>query len=107
MPVGRGRPVGSKSKVTQHAREAIARLADANIDKCQEWLDEIAREDGAKAAFDCLMKLIEYHVPKPQRIELTGDGGGPVELEHRDLTAQALKFIPQEALEKILNDKDN
>jgi hypothetical protein len=74
MPAGR--PKGSPNKATAAAREAIARFVDGNADRLQGWLDEIHAEKGAQAAFDCFTSLLEYHVPKLQRTELTGKDGG-------------------------------
>ena len=73
---GPGRPKGLPNKATAAAREAIARFVDGNADRLQGWLDEIHAEKGAQAAFDCFTSLLEYHVPKLQRTELTGKDGG-------------------------------
>ena len=75
----RGRPKGAVNKSTQHAREAIARFVDGNADRLQEWLDQIAVQDGPQAAFKCFSDLLEYHVPKLSRAEQTGPDGGPQE----------------------------
>lgn len=75
-----GRQAGTPNKSTSLAREAIARFVDANSDRLQEWLDQIAEQDGPRAAFGCFVDLIEYHVPKLARNELTGEGGGPVQV---------------------------
>jgi hypothetical protein len=43
------------------------------------WLDEIHKEKGAQAAWDCMIDVLEYHVPKLARQEITGkDGKDPV-----------------------------
>ncbi len=76
-----GRPPGAPNKTTALAREAIARFVDGNADKLQGWLEEIAREEGAKTAFNCFMDVVEYHVPKLQRTELTGKDGGAIEVK--------------------------
>lgn len=73
-----GREKGTPNKATANAREAIARFVDGNSEKLQGWLDKIEAEDGAKAAFQCVMDLLEYHVPKLARTEITGKDGGPV-----------------------------
>jgi hypothetical protein len=73
---GGGSRKGAPNKSTAQAREAIARFVDGNAERLQEWLDQIAAEDGPKAAFDCFVDLIEYHVPKLARTEVTGEGGG-------------------------------
>jgi len=78
---GAGRPKGLQNKTTVAAREAIARFVDGNADRLQGWLDEIAREQGPAAAFKCFSDLLEYHVPKLARTELTGADGGPQELK--------------------------
>lgn len=76
MPKGRtgnpnGRPVGAVNKSTAMAREAIAAFVDGNADRLTGWLDQIA-EDNPKAAFDCFMSVVEYHIPKLARTELSG-----------------------------------
>jgi hypothetical protein len=70
-----GRQTGTPNKATAAAREAIARFVDGNADRLQGWLDEIHAEKGAQAAFDCFTSLLEYHVPKLQRSEVTGKDG--------------------------------
>jgi hypothetical protein len=62
------------------AREAIARFVDSNSDRLQGWLDDIAAEKGSEAAFKCFMDVVEYHVPKLARTEMTGADGGAVDL---------------------------
>jgi hypothetical protein len=78
---GPGRPKGLPNKSTQTAREAIARFVDGNSDRLQGWLDQIAAEKGPEAAFDCFATLLEYHVPKLARTELTGQDGQPLVVE--------------------------
>jgi hypothetical protein len=70
-----GRQTGTPNKATAAAREAIARFVDGNADRLQGWLDEIHRDRGAEAAFGCFTSLLEYHVPKLQRSEVTGKDG--------------------------------
>lgn len=67
---------GVPNKATANAREAIARFVDGNVDRLNEWLDQIEAEDGPLAAFRCFSDLLEYHVPKLSRAEHVGDGGG-------------------------------
>lgn len=75
---GGGRPKGSKSAA--NAREMIASFIDGNSDRLNGWLDEVYAEQGARAAFQCFSELIEYHVPKLARNEVTGPDEGPLEL---------------------------
>lgn len=81
VPNSGGSRKGRPNKATANAREAIARLVDNNADRLQEWLDQIADEQGPEKAFRCLMDVLEYHVPKLARTELTGEGGGAVKTE--------------------------
>lgn len=70
------------NKTTGRAREAFALLVENNVDKMQGWIDEVATDPklGKKIAFDMLMAISEYHIPKLARTEHVGDGGGPVEM---------------------------
>jgi len=78
---GGGSRKGSPNKATQAAREAIAAFVDGNADRLQGWLDQIAEEKGPQAAFDCFSTLLEYHVPKLARQEITGKDNGPVKVQ--------------------------
>jgi hypothetical protein len=86
-----GRGKGTPNKVTTDARAAIAQFVDGNAHRMAGWLDDIAhgvpnkRKPGEylvppnpSRAFDMMQSVIEYHVPKLARTELTGDGGGPI-----------------------------
>ena len=70
-----GRPAGEPNKATKNAREAIARLVDHNAERMQGWLDQIAESDGPMAAWKCMNDVIEYHIPKLSRTEMTGKDG--------------------------------
>jgi len=69
------------SKSTLLAREAIACFVDGNSDRLQGWLDEIAAEKGAEAAFKCFMDVVEYHVPKLGRTVIAGDPDNPLKYQ--------------------------
>ena len=75
-----GRELGTPNKATGIARIAFANFVDNNSDKLQQWLDEIATNDkhGPKVAFDCLMQVAEFHVPKLSRVEQVGDAEKPI-----------------------------
>jgi hypothetical protein len=71
-----GRPNGVPNKATAAAREAIAAFVDGNAHRLQQWLDKIAKKDPEKA-FALFQSIIEYHVPKLARTDLT-TGGKPL-----------------------------
>ena len=99
--MGGGRPPGSPNKTTADARAAIAQFVEGNVHRLQEWLDQIARgvprvgpdgqqrydDDGnplwvvppnPEKAHNMFQSVIEYHVPKLARSEITGANGGPI-----------------------------
>ena len=63
---------------TTNAREAIALFIEENTPRLQGWLDAIAEQKGPDVAFRCVMDLLEYHIPKLARTELTGKEGGDI-----------------------------
>ena len=86
-----GRQPGSANKVTLEARQAIALFVDSNAHRLTGWLDQVAEgvkgtkmtkagdavevfvvdPDPAKA-FDMFQSVVEYHVPKLNRSEISG-----------------------------------
>jgi hypothetical protein len=75
-----GREAGTPNKATGAARQAFAQFVDNNADRLQTWLDDIATNEklGPKVAFDCLMQVAEFHVPKLARTEVVGDATAPI-----------------------------
>lgn len=85
------RPKGTPNKATQAARDAIAAFVDGNAGRLQGWLDRVAdgiTDDEGKyivkpnpeKAFEMFQSVVEYHVPKLARTEMTGVDGGPQEM---------------------------
>ena len=88
---GGGNRKGKPNKATADARAAIALFVDSNAHRLQEWLDGIA--NGVKEtegegflvapnpvkAFELFQSVIEYHVPKLARNEVTGANNGPIQ----------------------------
>ena len=74
---GGGSRQGKPNKTTVDVREAIALIAQRNVEKFESWLEQVAAEDPGKAA-DLYLKAIEYHIPKLARTEQSGPDGGPV-----------------------------
>ena len=64
-----GRPSGAKDKTNSEIREAFQNLVEGNLTNIEKWLKEIAEKDPAKA-FDFMLKLSEYIVPKLKAVEL-------------------------------------
>lgn len=89
-----GRGKGTPNKTTQEAREAIAKFVEGNADRLQEWLDAVAKgvdKDGTvigppspEKAFNLFQSVIEYHVPKLARQEITGKDGQPLAVQILD-----------------------
>ena len=101
MSVGKktgGRVLGSTNKVTNEARQAIASFVDGNAHRLTDWLDQVANgikvedpETGAEKyvvvpnpakAFDMFQSVVEYHIPKLARTEISGSDTQPVIVEH-------------------------
>lgn len=122
-PGSGGRPPGIPNKATRAAREAIATFVDGNAHRLQEWLDKVAdgvpmldakgkqiyndagepryitppNPEKAAAMFN---NVIEYHVPKLARSEVTGAGGGPIGIAAIDL--KGLSDTELDAVQKLL-----
>jgi hypothetical protein len=84
---GRGRPPGSVNKATKTFRETVSRLLEDNAENVSKCLTEVAEGNpkkelrpDPKAALTLLAQMAEYATPKLNRTEVTGDGGGPVEV---------------------------
>jgi hypothetical protein len=82
-----GRSVGTPNKVTAQAREAIAMFVDGNAHRLTQWLDDVANgvpehdiKPNPAKAFELFQSVVEYHVPKLARTEITGKDDGPVEM---------------------------
>ena len=64
-----GRPKG-----TSLIREAYQNLTEMNLENMSLWIQQIGAEDPAKA-FDLMLKMSEFVLPKLNRTELTGQDG--------------------------------
>ena len=87
-----GRKPGTPNKSTIEARQAISEFVDGNAHRLTDWLDSVA--NGVKGmdpeteaefyivppnpakAFDMFQSVVEYHVPKLARMEVSGTPGG-------------------------------
>lgn len=70
-----GRVKGSVNKVTADVKAAIAAFTSSNVEKLDQWLNEI--DDPAKR-LDLYFKALEYSMPKLARTEHAGDKENPI-----------------------------
>lgn len=63
------------NRITTNMREAVSRLAIRNVDQVQGWLERVAERSPARA-IDLYLRLLEFHMPKLARTEVTGEDGG-------------------------------
>jgi hypothetical protein len=112
------------NKATRDARLAIAAFVDNNADRMQEWLDKVASgvprvdaegnqrydDEGEpmwlvppnpERAFAMLRDVVEYHVPKLARSEMTGAGGGPISVAAIDM--KGLSDTELEQMQRLLS----
>jgi len=66
---GMGRIKGVPNKATLNARRAIAAFVKNNEPRLNRLLDEIEKREGAKAAWECMMRLIAHHMPRVRQSE--------------------------------------
>ena len=78
-PRSPGRPKGVPNRATTEFRETIRQLLEDNRDNVSRWVAAVAKEDPDKALRH-IAALAEYAAPKLNRTEVTGDGGGPVQV---------------------------
>ena len=83
-PANAGRKKGTPNKRANEdradVRAMIAAIAERKILEVETWLNRVAKRDPDKA-LDKYLKLIEYHVPKLQRTEVTGLDGAALSVE--------------------------
>lgn len=61
-------------------RATIALVAERKVLELETWLNRVAIKDPQKA-MDLYLKMIEYHVPRLQRTEVTGLDGAALSVE--------------------------
>jgi hypothetical protein len=74
-PNTKGRPKGIPNKTTADVRRTISLIAEHLAPQLYSWIARVAKKKPERAA-DLYLRMIEYHIPKLVRSELTGPGGG-------------------------------
>jgi hypothetical protein len=100
-PIGAGRKAGTPNRATSEFKEAIADLISCNQDKLQIWLDDVAEEDPAKA-FDLLLKMMEFVIPKLSRVDYKEP-----ESEEREAPQVIIRFLDSKTTEELEGYIDN
>ena len=114
MALGRktgGRQTGTPNRVTTEARQAIAEFVDGNTHRLSEWLDAVARgipridpETGKVTdeyvvrpnpakAFDMFHSILEFHVPKLTRMQVSGQDNHVVIDQNMSVFGELIKNI--------------
>ena len=78
-----GRPKGTQNKEAKAIREAFAKLLENKMPDVENWLDDIKENDPVKA-FELMLKMSEYILPKLKAIEnsfSTEDGVQSIKIE--------------------------
>jgi len=65
-----GRPKGTQNKEAKQIREAFAKLLENKMPEVEEWLEDIKENDPVKA-FELMLKMSEYILPKLKAVETT------------------------------------
>jgi len=112
-----GRPPGTLNKKFNEAREAIGMFIDGNANQLQHWLDMVATgvpsikgdryiiPPDPVRAFAMFHSVLEFHVPKLARSEITGPNGGPMAFTNLDLKSLSIEELT--TVEKILEKAAN
>jgi hypothetical protein len=74
---GKGRKKGSANKVTTEVRECVRLITENLAPEVEAWIRRGARRSPLGAA-KVMLGLLEFTVPKLQRIEHTGKDGDPL-----------------------------
>ena len=125
-PSGSGRAPGTPNKTTLEARRAIADFVDNNAHRLQAWLDDVAQgkplldPDTGKQrmnqqgqpmwilppdpekAYNLFQSVVEYHVPKLARSEVTGPNGGPLQAQVSNIDLRGLKDAELDTMQELL-----
>jgi len=99
-----GRPKGTKNRSTTAIKDSLAFLIENNIEKMDEWLERMAQED-PKAAYQCLLSVLEFHLPKRSRISYFDEAEG--DSQENVSSKEDTKKIIDDILKALEEDKKN
>lgn len=94
-PIGAGRKAGTPNKATSEFKDTISELVSGNQEKLQIWLDDVAKDDPAKA-FDLLLKMMEFVIPKLSRTEYKEP-----EAEKEKVSEVVIRFVESKTTEEL------
>lgn len=66
-----GRKKGTPNIKTAELRDLVTQLLDKEFGNIETMLKKIEKENGTKAKFECLIKLVDYALPKLKAIEFS------------------------------------
>lgn len=94
--MAKGRKTGRRGKgvpnrATADVRATIALIAERNITSVETWLAEI---EDPSVRMNCFLRMLEYHVPKLLRTELSGAGGKALTVQIIDPTRRGHRTAP-------------
>ena len=72
-----GRPAGAKDKTQTEIKQAYQSLIEGNLSNIENWLNEVAAKDPAKA-LDFMLRLSDFILPKMKAMELKTDFSEPI-----------------------------
>ena len=87
-----GRPKGSLNKKTNDIRKAYKEFIEDNVDKFQEWIEQVAEKNPAKA-LELVSGLSDFVLPKLARTEVVGDEEQPLNIDLTKLDDDTLNAI--------------
>lgn len=76
---GKGRKKGVPNKSTKDVRACVAMIAQNLAPEVEGWIRKGSKKNPLGAA-NLLATLLEYHIPKLSRTEMTGLNGKPMEV---------------------------
>jgi len=79
-PAKAGRRPGSTNKDVADVRATIKLIAERKVLELETWLNRVAKKDPDKA-MSLYLSMLEYHVPKLQRTEVTGLDGAALSVQ--------------------------